>query len=110
MVIQQDVASHCTSVVRPPGDSDDHNEGNPGKRKPRPTVTRATARAVNAKSVAASQLIQPERRHGMICDIAYMTAKQALFRSAARKESCAARRYELLHRDDRSAAVRRRRL
>ena len=61
------------------------SSGNPGKRKPRPAVT-ATARAVDATSVAPSQLIQPERRHGMICDIAYMTAKQALFRSAAREK------------------------
>ena len=55
------------------------SSGNPGKRKPRPAVTRATARAVEATSVAASQLIQPERRHAMICDVAYFLSERRGF-------------------------------
>ena len=55
------------------------SSGNPGKRKPRPAVTRATARAVEATSVAASQLIQPERRQAMICDVAYFLSKRRGF-------------------------------
>jgi len=87
MVIQQDVASHCTNdVALPETAMTTASSGNPGKRKTRPPVTWATARAVDATSVAPSQLIQPERRHAMICDIAYMTAKQALFGSAAREK------------------------
>jgi len=54
------------------------SSGNPGKRKPRPAVTRTTARAVDATSVAASQLIQPERRHAMICDVAYFVGAARL--------------------------------
>jgi len=53
--------------------------GNPGKRKPRPAVTRTTARAVDARRGAASQLIQPERRHAMICDVAYFLSERRGF-------------------------------
>jgi hypothetical protein len=55
------------------------SSGNPGKRKPRPAVTRATVRTDDATSVAASQLIQPERRRARICDVAYFLSERRGF-------------------------------
>jgi len=58
------------------------SSGNPGKRKPRPAVTRATARVVDATSVAATQPIQPiqpEQRYAMICDVAYFLSERRGF-------------------------------
>jgi hypothetical protein len=81
MVIQQDVASRLQSVffALPETAMTTASSGTPGKRKPRPAVTRATARAVDAKSVPASQPIQPERRHAMICDVAYFLSERRGF-------------------------------
>ena len=58
------------------------SSGNPRKRKPRPAVTRATARVVDATSVEATQPIQPiqpEQRYAMICDVAYFLSERRGF-------------------------------
>jgi Protein of unknown function (DUF2934) len=57
---------------------------NPGQRNTGPTVTPAPPGPVDApvtrSSVAGSQFIEPERRHAMICDAAYLLWERRGFR------------------------------